>query len=478
MSGLFFSLLSDIKVHNLAMVWFRYCFYVIILHDMCSQKNKSKETKKLLLRKTVFKDNAKQFSELGMWLMAMDKFFIADNLPMSDEMRSKIASRNFLEEVRCLKTITIRIRILLSTILGEEKSSLLQFLTFIENNLMRHTDIGGYGKKHFNYDKMTDSFKMLYESMSDIGIIANALSGLGEIPYATFDALGSIVNRELFSNSEIKPLIDHSFVPEYDRVKNPVIVDIVKKIKEKKLRLRVAQFMLELFRLLRYLEYVDTDIESGGEPKKYSLFIFTLINSEAKSLMKYASNEIIKDIKDREELADSVDATIFSMAMELKKVYRIELIDILSLDEPSLIYAKLENSKGILKECFQQSIVQVAKYFKSDLLGRDIFEGYTNRLEQSKILLNSLTKLIGQIVSFRDGRTKDECLYSCIQVFKETSLKYLMFKDWQVFEQFQKSIASTDDIGNLNTLLSDFETYLEALTKEVKKRSVLQEGNN
>ncbi len=437
-----------------------------------------KETAKgSIFEEPVFKAKVRHFSELGMWLMAMDKFFVTDNLPMSDEMRSRIASRNFLEEVKCLKTITIRIRILLSDILGEEKSSLLQFLNFIENNLMRHTEIGGYGRKHFNYDEMTDSFRLLQEGMNDICVLANDLSRLGEIPFMTFDALGSILNRELLNNKQIKPLIDHSFVPEYDRVRNPKIAEIVKQVKDKKLKLRVAQLFLEFFRLLRYLEYVDTDIESDGEPKKYSLLVFTLINSEAKSLMKYATNEILKDISEQGELADTIDATIFSLSMELKKVYRIELIDILSLEEPSLIYAKLENSKGILKECFQQSIVQIAKFFRTDLRGHDIFADYINRLEQTRKLLSSLEKLIEHVIVFRDGRLENEVLHACIRQFKDTSLKYLMFKDWQVFEQFQKNIVATDNDDNLDILLSDFETYLEALTKEIKKRSVLQENS-
>ena len=43
----------------------------------------------------------------------------------------------------------------------------------------------------------------------------------------------------------------------------------------------------------------------------------------------------------------------------------------------------MENSHGILKDCFQQSIVQLAQVFAPTIEGSDIFPDFMAKLDQS-----------------------------------------------------------------------------------------------
>ena len=48
------------------------------------------------------------------------------------------------------------------------------------------------------------------------------------------------------------------------------------------------------------------------------------------------------------------------------------------------IRSRVENSHGILKDCFQQSVVQLAQVFDPEVEGSDIFPDFTAKLEQSR----------------------------------------------------------------------------------------------
>lgn len=430
--------------------------------------------KKTLFDRPIPEEKISQFSELGMWLKGLNTFFNIDNHSLSEEKRNRLASKNFLEETRVLKAVSIRIKKLLSSILGEKKSNMIKFLNYIEHNLTKHTEIEEHNRNKFELDDFTSAFNRLHTTMTDIAQIIGELQKLGNISNRTFDSLGSIVRREVVKNPEIHPLIDHSFVPEYDRIKNEKIVNTVKNIEDKTLRLAVARMFLEFFRLLRYLKCVDIDIEGESDPKKYGIVIFTLIHSEAEALRKFIENHLLNELSSYEELKDILEATVFSMDMEMKKVYNFELIDVLSLEESSFIYAKFENSKGILKEHFQQSVVNLVSYFEEDISGADVFKDYITKLEQSKKLLESLEKLLDEVRRYQETQSDIDSLMDEALKFKESSLKYLMYKDWQNFEDFIDNVITTMSDNKLEKVLSDFEAYLEAILKEVKKRNVLQ----
>ena len=65
------------------------------------------------------------------------------------------------------------------------------------------------------------------------------------------------------------------------------------------------------------------------------------------------------------------------MPLELKKVINTELLDIsVASASAQTVRARVENSHGILKDCFQQSVVQLAQAFDPKVAGRDIFPDF------------------------------------------------------------------------------------------------------
>jgi hypothetical protein len=167
---------------------------------------------------------------------------------------------------------------------------------------------------------------------------------------------------------------------------------------------------------------------------------------------------------------------VYCLPLELKKVINTELLDISVSRQTDSIRARVENSHGILKDCFQQSVVQLAQVFDEKIQGEDIFTDFTAKLEQSLRLRHGLARLIRGVREFQAAkdeatalRMKDE-----ISRFYDNNMKYLMYRDWSGFELFFIEILKCSSLNGLAQIGHRFETFLMTLFREVQKRSILQ----
>ena len=93
-------------------------------------------------------------------------------------------------------------------------------------------------------------------------------------------------------------------------------------------------------------------------------------------------------------VAEGLERLIFSMEMEVRKVMELELVDVVLMKDPKLIFARMEDASGILRDLFQQSIIGLAETFSSEVDGRVLFPDYRTRLEQSIKLRDDLWALV------------------------------------------------------------------------------------
>jgi hypothetical protein len=157
-------------------------------------------------------------------------------------------------------------------------------------------------------------------------------------------------------------------------------------------------------------------------------------------------------------------------------VINTELMDISVARQADSIRARIENSHGILKDCFQQSVVQLAQVFDSDVMGRHIFPDFTAKLEQSVELRDGLAGLIRAVREFQVRRDQPTAVRMKEEIsrFYDTSMKYLMYRDWPGFELFFIEILKCGSLTALQQIAHRFETFLMTLYREVQKRSILQ----
>jgi len=301
------------------------------------------------------------------------------------------------------------------------------------------------------------------------------LTRLSRIPYGSFTAVGKTLHREIRRSHILAMLIDKKFKPVHDRITSPALATTIRAIAEPTERKHAARVFLELFRLLHYLDYADP-AHTDEDQLKNTILIFSLTTSETRLLLTYLERRVLKALSPDSPAFALYDSFVYCLPFELKKVINTELLDISVTRQPDIVRARVENSHGILKDCFQQSVVQLAQAFDAKVEGRDIFPDFTAKLEQSVGLRDSLARLIRAVRQFQ--ATRDEYLAVAmkeeISVFYDHNMKDLMYRDWSGFELFFIEILKCSSLPALSQISHRFETFLMTLYREVQKRSILQ----
>jgi hypothetical protein len=298
---------------------------------------------------------------------------------------------------------------------------------------------------------------------------------LARIPYATFTAVGKILYREVRRSHLLALLIDKKFKPIHDRIANHAVAAVVRRVQSPTQRKQAAKVFLEFFRLLHYLDYADPT--RADEELKNTILVFALITSETRLLLNYLERRVLRSLEADTPLHEVYDAFVYCIPLELKKVINTELLDISVARQSDNVRARVENSHGILKDCFQQSVVQLGQVFDPAVSGRDIFPDFKAKLEQSVQLRDSLALLIKSVREFQ-ARKDDAAsirLKEAISRFYDNHMKYLMYRDWSGFELFFIEILKCTSVPGLVLISHRFETFLMTLYREVQKRSILQD---
>jgi hypothetical protein len=121
--------------------------------------------------------------------------------------------------------------------------------------------------------------------------------------------------------------------------------------------------------------------------------------------------------------------------------------------------------------------VQLAQVFDDTLDGETIFSDFTAKLEQSLELRDGLGRLMKVVHEFEAAPDEDGAvrMKKAISDFYDTSMKYLMYRDWMGFEMFFIEILKTTNVSSLIHICHRFETFLATLFREVQKRSILRQ---
>ncbi len=419
---------------------------------------------------------AETLLELEMWIKCFDRFFRVKNHPLSEQEMRDVVRRDFAEELKIVRSVSLRMSHLSSEILTVERTESVSFGQYIETQLMRDDSMASFAEMLVGQVTPEDSLTLLIESLSDLRAIVDGLIQLPSVSFQAFTSVGKLINREIKRCRYLEPLLGHKFKPHYDRIENTGITYIIKNIHSPILRQDVATVFLEAFRLLRYLRFIEKDLQED-RPLKRSLLIFTLINSEARLLLDFMDRKLLLSSEMKEEMRDMIDCAGYAMSMEFGKVFNHELVGFVHLRQAPPIYAKVENSHGLLRNCLQQTIVSIAYTFDPDFKPMTLFDTFQTRFDQSSSLREDIWKVICYLRHYETSPDKNHIapLIEVLAFFRDGSLRFLMYKDWEQYEQFHEEIIISRSNEELAQVLHRFATYLETLLGQVNLRSALAE---
>jgi hypothetical protein len=417
----------------------------------------------------------RELFELEMWLRAFERFFRIKNQPLSEREAKQLALRNWSEELRLVDNVIRRAVQLCTFILTEDQVNLTRFDKYVEGYLKKDDVVDPYIEKLLRQATPEAGLTLLRDALEDLHVLLTDLVRLSRIPYATFTAVGRILYREIRRGHLLALLIDSKFKPIHDKVQNPAIAATIRGIPEPLVRKQAAKVFLEFFRMLHYLEFADP-AQATEDSLRNSILVFSLITSETRLLLAYIERRVLRGVDPESRIREIYDSFVYSLPFEMKKVINTELMDISVARQPDIIRARVENSHGILKDCFQQSLVQLAQVFDPGVQGRDIFPDFTAKLEQSVELREQLARLVRVVREFQTRRDDASAadMKEAISRFYDTDMKYLMYRDWSGFELFFIEILKCPSLSALIQISHRFETFLSTLHREVQKRSILQ----
>ncbi|HYO62288.1 MAG TPA: hypothetical protein VER08_01385, partial [Pyrinomonadaceae bacterium] len=238
-----------------------------------------------------------------------------------------------------------------------------------------------------------------------------------------------------------------------------------------------ARQVLEGFtRLLEYVQVIeDCLLKDAGLQR--ALTLFQLVRERAATLCRYVAEHALADAGLGRELREALDGVAYAVGHELRRVFEVEAPGLGSPERPRPTRAETTKAFYLLRNGFQQCVISVAQVYDPTLDGVRLFENHAVRLEESLALREQLSALLEQSrKSERGGGILSRLgLVNGVRRFREETMHFLMYKDWEEFERFADEILSTyEATEDLAPVLHRFVSYLEALLNHVQMRDVLR----
>lgn len=231
----------------------------------------------------------------------------------------------------------------------------------------------------------------------------------------------------------------------------------------------------ELLSLLNHLKIIEDALTQGGDIQR-TVVVFKLIQHRALTLIEKIETLAAQLSSSHEGLRVALDTTSFALKHELRRVYEIEAKGLGRPGGVRFSRSALTRAYGLLQNCFQQSTLTLIQVFNPALDGDELFAEYKVRGEQSLILRRELVMLLQKV----RGITKESGVLQILNVinslkrFRQETMHFLMYRDWEEFEAFVDEITTTyDEARNLDPVLHKFAPYLETLINHVNMRTVL-----
>jgi hypothetical protein len=125
-------------------------------------------------------------------------------------------------------------------------------------------------------------------------------------------------------------------------------------------------------------------------------------------------------------------------------------------------------------------MINVVRVFDASLTDASLFQDWQSRRESSLVLYRDLSELIALVQSsFKNSLSHSpeqslDHLEARLASFREGSMHFLMYRDWQQFEALSEAIIESIRRGESPAdRLHHMGCYLETLLAQVKARSVL-----
>jgi hypothetical protein len=438
----------------------------------------SSELKMTVDGQDLFRNNGPAH-ELGLWLRALGSFFEVRNHPTPNPDQSDQVTRDWSGEARIARTILLRSTQLTYSLLGPYNAQTDTLFAAQDEEAMAEASTVSVPAT-FHTEALADaadrSFIRLAEAIKDTLAVCESLLEKPSVSLHTWASLGKIWTRQLEHLDAAKRVLRTEHHYSTENLQDSLVSLTRRPDMSTTFGPDLLIIFTELTRLLRRLEFIE-GLLKRDQPLKQSLPIFALVHEGARWLMEFIEACLARAEGLDQAIIDELDITNYAMLMELRRVYTQELVGLGALRQAPAIYAKVETAHGLLANCFQQSTTGLAQLFDPQMDAARLFNTLQIKLEQSVALRHDLWLLLQQVQRAEKERDQHPVaqLVARLDAFRDGSMHYLMYKDWEACERFMEEVAAARGAIELTPVLHRFGAYLETLFNQVNMRSVLAE---
>jgi hypothetical protein len=415
--------------------------------------------------------------ELEAWLRGLQAFSNVVNLPPGDGDRAPVIFRNFSPEIRVLRLALMECEQCAIRLCHLGRDANMDLLPQLENQIyklgVRNTQVGRMLEQY----APTESLAVLVEDIQDLSVMADALNDTARHEYRTFVSLGRMLQRSVYNSRHVGIFLNQRFRIQFDRRDTPALRSVLQSITDETLRRNVSLSLLYFYRNLKYLRMIASALRDDRPLRRY-LVIFALLREQTGILSDFLRTRFLRDKQGNARLREAVDLIVHSLHADLERTFKHELPDLMTEADAAVIYERVENSHGLLLNCYQYSVTALVQALDETVDGGAIFPEMLAGLQNGQNLRKDLWDLRLYLKSEleKSGGLDLSHVLDRIARFRESSLRHLMYRDWGEFESLTEFLIMAGNEMEVRVLLRRFVSFLEILMQEVSNRSVLRKS--
>ncbi len=262
--------------------------YGDLLRDTRGLRREQSQARDSWLTRVPFEKKEDLLFELEILLKGLACFANPRNHP-GPARRIPVVAQDFREPLVFAKDAISRVVWLSKTLLGDRERAFV-FSRYLETVLPDDGARTRLVHETLTQDTPEESLFVLRHAMTNILEVTTSVTRLPRVPYRLFYALLSVAHREVSRSAYFNPLNALEFRPEFDRITNPRVLELMRGVGGEHARRLVALSFLSLFRMLRYLTLCETAARDESSSRRMAgvvYLVMSVLRSDARALTGY-----------------------------------------------------------------------------------------------------------------------------------------------------------------------------------------------
>ncbi len=263
--------------------------YDDLLRDTRGLRREQAQAREAWLTRLPIERKVEHLFELEILLKGLACFANPRNHP-GPPRRTPVVAQDFREHATTVREALGRIVQICRLFLAEEDRAFV-FQRYLESVLpddRARTRLVGEPQSQGAPER---SLFVLRHSMTNLLEVTTGLTRLPRVPFRLLYALLAVVQREIAQTTYFNPLHALEFRPEFDRITNAQMLELMRTVTGEQARRLVALTVLSLFRMLRYVSLAESLArETADAPRPSGALVYlvlSVLRSDARALSGY-----------------------------------------------------------------------------------------------------------------------------------------------------------------------------------------------